>query len=586
MGYDDEAIARVKAKYVAENGLGGIMFWSIDNDDFRGLCSGKPYPIIEAAKEALLDNLGFSDNDIAPPSKPTKSRSRTRPGSSSRNRVVAKDDEEEEVKPTSSRRKPNSSRRRPTTTPTTIQKPKKSSSLVVSRTTTPEPPTTPDPGADFKCEDEGFFPHPRDCKKYFWCLDSPNLGIVAHQFSCPSGLVFNKQSDSCDYARNVVCAKPKPIEVAKPTSAPPTTTTSSTSRPKITVATSKTTLFRTTTPSTTTEEPEYYDDDEDSGDAVSDLAKDIEDPRVIKELIDLIKKAGGIDELEKQLKFQENGDVTVSDPKFKEISTTPPTAFSKSLYQKVLSRTTNKLGAQNNRYSQLFNRKQDKSDDESNTEASPTPVVRQNSDSKYSSVIRNSRPNPQNAGLDELPEFDGFLKEKPKYVTIHRTRGTTETPASNEEDSDNDGDDEDAEEEVKRPLSSDRESQSYTTSQPNYVNIRRGRPPTEATSTTADNGEEEEVEEDDEEIVKPVTRRVQTNTPGPQYSSINRRRPTTTPSTTTATTEESVTEAVISAVTQNRYVMMFNYDFLLESGKKSGIFRKKHFDCNVIYTNR
>lgn len=42
---------------------------------------------------------------------------------------------------------------------------------------------------DFKCKDEGFFPHPRDCKKYFWCLDSgpSNLGIVAHQFTCPSG---------------------------------------------------------------------------------------------------------------------------------------------------------------------------------------------------------------------------------------------------------------------------------------------------------------------------------------------------------------------------------------------------------------
>lgn len=43
--------------------------------------------------------------------------------------------------------------------------------------------------SDFVCKEEGFFPHPRDCKKYFWCLDSgpSNLGIVAHQFTCPSG---------------------------------------------------------------------------------------------------------------------------------------------------------------------------------------------------------------------------------------------------------------------------------------------------------------------------------------------------------------------------------------------------------------
>lgn len=43
-----------QAKYVNDQKLGGIMFWSIDNDDFRGTCHGRPYPIIEAAKEALF----------------------------------------------------------------------------------------------------------------------------------------------------------------------------------------------------------------------------------------------------------------------------------------------------------------------------------------------------------------------------------------------------------------------------------------------------------------------------------------------------------------------------------------------------
>lgn len=36
------------------------MFWSIDNDDFRGTCHGRPYPLIEAGKEALLGTLGES----------------------------------------------------------------------------------------------------------------------------------------------------------------------------------------------------------------------------------------------------------------------------------------------------------------------------------------------------------------------------------------------------------------------------------------------------------------------------------------------------------------------------------------------
>lgn len=58
VGYDDEDIVRKKSKYVAEKGLGGIMFWSIDNDDFRGACHNKPYPLIEAGKEALAEAFG------------------------------------------------------------------------------------------------------------------------------------------------------------------------------------------------------------------------------------------------------------------------------------------------------------------------------------------------------------------------------------------------------------------------------------------------------------------------------------------------------------------------------------------------
>jgi len=61
----------------------------------------------------------------------------------------------------------------------------------------------------YDCEDEGFFPHPKDCRKYFWCLDSgpANLGIVPHAFTCPSGLYFNTKTEACDYPNNVPCAQ-------------------------------------------------------------------------------------------------------------------------------------------------------------------------------------------------------------------------------------------------------------------------------------------------------------------------------------------------------------------------------------------
>lgn len=203
VGYDDEAIARKKGEYVVANGLGGIMFWSIDNDDFRGTCHGRPYPIIEAAKEAMLGQVRLvlhfiptlivililtatcdcsgNENEVSVPAKRRKpSRPRSRSNSKPKTNTVAEQDDEK-VSVVSTRRRPASTRRKPTQTSIV----KEAINYSSARTTTPEPPTTPDPGADFKCEDEGFYAHPRDCKKYFWCLDSgpSNLGIVAHQFT-------------------------------------------------------------------------------------------------------------------------------------------------------------------------------------------------------------------------------------------------------------------------------------------------------------------------------------------------------------------------------------------------------------------
>ncbi|XP_058064495.1 mucin-2-like [Anopheles bellator] len=419
VGYDDEAIARIKAKYVAENNLGGIMFWSIDNDDFRGTCHGKPYPIIEAAKEALLANTNVGANDITSPSGLRKiNRSRKRPTTHNRVNTVNNNDIKPSFNSMQDRKVGNHNRIVATTTASTTTT--EGSWLIGGRTTTPQPPTTPDPGADFKCTDEGFFPHPRDCKKYFWCLESPSLGLVAHHFTCPSGLVFNKLADSCDYARNVICSKHAPItsttNILK-TSArtTPVQSTSTTQRSRITTSGSRVPFFNrsattTTTTSTTTEEPVvetglmHEEDTEQQPE---------EDPKVIKELIALIKKVGGIEELEKQLQGQGDDPIVLTDTEVTDsISTTPSTTISKSLYERVLSHTTGTVG-QKFRPGITFSQKD-------HTWTSP--------DNKYSSVVRktysNSRVAPQNEGLDLLPEFEGVFREKPKYVTLNRARPT------------------------------------------------------------------------------------------------------------------------------------------------------------------
>lgn len=155
-------------------GLGGGMVWTLDNDDFRGKCYGEQSPLVNTLKSALQEG--------------------------------------ESLLTTKATRSPKVTSRTTTTKPKTTRKP-----------STLPPFTTPDPGPPFECEDEGFFNNPTDCKKYFWCLDSgpSNLGLVAHSFTCPSGLFFNKARDSCDYAANVVCR-------VKKTS----TTTGTTPRPR------------------------------------------------------------------------------------------------------------------------------------------------------------------------------------------------------------------------------------------------------------------------------------------------------------------------------------------------------------------
>ncbi|XP_059052233.1 mucin-2 [Achroia grisella] len=486
VGYDDVEIVKKKAEYVADNGLGGIMFWSIDNDDFRGTCHNKPYPLIEAAKEAYISKLGATDNAII--SQPVTKASTNR---RNRPRVT--------TTTTTTTAKPSAAAK-------TLSSKRKSGSSYTSTTpawnaNTPEPPTTPDPGADFKCKDEGFFPHPRDCKKYFWCLDSgpSNLGIVAHQFTCPSGLFFNKAADSCDFARNVLCKKPSATTKAttKAASTTSSTTTTTTRRP-IKLSTKNSVLFRTTT-TTTTPEPESEEEiEEEVPEDTSDV--DAEDPKVIKELIDLIKKVGGVEQLEKHLRLSETL-VSTDGP------STTPTSLNKKLY-KVLERTRGK---------NKFNL---------------------NTASEGSSS-QNSRRGPQNAGLESSADKSAQTKkDRPQYITINRSRATTASTEASVA----------SEEATEKPFVSNfKQSRSRvvestdnggTTSRTlQYVNIRRA--PSPSTSDTADdtasrNALFERVEPYIEVSETPSTLDIRNarRENMPEYVTIRRQRPTTEETTT------------------------------------------------------
>ncbi|XP_011704054.1 PREDICTED: uncharacterized protein LOC105459591 isoform X2 [Wasmannia auropunctata] len=572
VGYDDENVVKLKAHYVNEKKLGGIMFWSIDNDDFRGKCHGRPYPLIEAAKEALLtDNRNTIDKtklvDSRKKTRTQSTQSNTRKSSTSNRRSsttsapitikrisssrpkyrtisqASKEEQEDRevsrrsydpasnedtegagntVRITEKTERPKNRNRSKTRNAAADRNTRRKQSRrkgqnktsetdesLSNKLTTPEPPTTPDPGTDFKCEDEGFFPHPRDCKKYFWCLDSgpSGLGVVAHQFTCPSGLVFNKAADSCDYPRNVIC--PKALK-----------TIVSTTKSPITAATSRTTyLHSTTTVKTESEEydsEEDYDEIEESEEEEEEEEKeepkitttakplvyktltrnrpsttttttttskpseperiinseDEEDPKVIKELIDLIKKAGGIEELEKQLLLQEKN----SDNKSGSESVTPAT-ISRSLYERVLSRQANRIGNQR-------------------------PVL---SSSETSYV--NGPGRAQFEGLDDIPEVKSLRRsQKPQYITIERSKSVTKGSSSENEDIDENIEDDNTdvasseEKSISNPLEDSTSTQRVT---PSYVNIRRTRLST-TTSRIENDVEEKKVEIEEE---KPTRRR-------------------------------------------------------------------------------
>ncbi|KPJ07038.1 Acidic mammalian chitinase [Papilio machaon] len=530
VGYDDINIVKKKAEYVAENGLGGIMFWSIDNDDFRGNCHGKPYPLIEAAKESYIQKLGSTDNTIVserPKSRKSGSKSgrrNKRPRTTSTTTTTTTTTEEPSTRSTDntivserpkSRKSGSKSGRRnkrprttstTTTTTTTTEEPstrsnKRKSGSATSTTPawnviTPEPPTTPDPGSDFKCTDEGFFPHPRDCKKYFWCLDSgpSDLGIVAHQFTCPSGLYFNKAADSCDFARNVLC-KVSAATTKAPTKAPTTrttvtTTTTTTTRKPLRISTRNSLLFRTSTTPAPQEEEYEDEDDEDN------TADDAEDPKVIKELIDLIRKVGGVEQLEKQLGLSETSISTSSD-----VATSTPSSFNKKLYQKVLERARGR--------------------------------GKFNTNGVTGSQSQNSRSGPQNEGLQPTADQDRLLKkDRPQYVTINRSRPPTSVTTANSLESEEIEDEQESEEQLTRGRSAGVQSKVATTSKPlQYVNIRRSKP----TTTVPDTDDDQ-----DPEAVNSLDIASARRENIPEYVTIRRSRPTT--ESTTAQYQNSETE--------------------------------------------
>ena len=53
ISYDNEQSIAEKSHFAHEQGLAGVMVWSIDTDDFRGDCGGPKFPLLRTINHAL-----------------------------------------------------------------------------------------------------------------------------------------------------------------------------------------------------------------------------------------------------------------------------------------------------------------------------------------------------------------------------------------------------------------------------------------------------------------------------------------------------------------------------------------------------
>lgn len=220
------------------------------------------------------------------------------------------------------------------------------------------------------------------------------------------------------------------------------------------------------------DEEEEYDDDEA---APYKEVLDEEDPKVIKELIDLIKKLGGIEQLEKQLNFD--------NVKSSESTPTVAPLISKKLYEKVLNSATGRSFLPQSRYSFSTQRNNTATASTSDNEK-PKSTSGVN---KYSSVIRNNKPSSQS---DIADKKQSDSSGRPQYVTINRQSN----PANKRVQSTSEVEDDDVDDDVDNEPVISKVTTGFraTTVQPQYVNIQRRKPASTTSSAEHDASNEED----------------------------------------------------------------------------------------------
>lgn len=175
IGYDDKESLRTKIQYMKGMGLAGVMIWALDDDDFNAIC-GEKYPLLRTTYYELV-----GENSPACFVQPTT------------NAYTCWYPQNPET---------------PDATTTTTEGPMQTTTTkpVEPATTTTEAPvptttTTTEAAAGGVCPSPGIHPDPEDCASYYNC----DVSLNGYHYTCAAGLLFNKDSHTCDWAVNVNC---------------------------------------------------------------------------------------------------------------------------------------------------------------------------------------------------------------------------------------------------------------------------------------------------------------------------------------------------------------------------------------------
>ncbi|XP_014210861.1 chitinase-3-like protein 1 [Copidosoma floridanum] len=143
IGYDDDRSITEKAEYVNKLGLGGAMIWSIEADDFKGICGDK-YPLLRALNKVLRKGVALPSTTSKASSSTSGSSTATTVSSSTQNSV--------------------------------------------------------------SCNDAGYERDPFNCSVYYYCQPDGNGGFIRHNYKCPDNLYYDEDLRICNWPYLVHCA--------------------------------------------------------------------------------------------------------------------------------------------------------------------------------------------------------------------------------------------------------------------------------------------------------------------------------------------------------------------------------------------